>query len=29
VDMPDTVGFHDGAVRCFLYETPGTRGNAA
>lgn len=29
VDPPPVVPFADGAVRCFLYESPGARGNAA
>jgi len=29
VDAPPMVAFQDGAVRCFLYETPTARGNAA
>jgi oligopeptide/dipeptide ABC transporter ATP-binding protein len=29
VDTPPNVAFDDGAVRCFLYETPGKQGNAA
>ena len=29
VDPPPSVPLPDGSVRCFLYETPGARGNAA
>jgi len=28
-ELPPTVAFQDGSARCFLYETPGARGNAA